>query len=177
MTTSLGDPGTHETCPGAVSAGSARRKDAAFPGGAPAGRDAQRRRSRGFTVVELLVVLAILGLIAVIAVPQAIKFLGGAQHDAAAIQVERLSGILDLYRLDVGRYPDESEGLQALVTRPAGAERWNGPYVKKAEQLIDPWGNPYVYRYPGENGEFDLYSLGKDGSEGGEGEAADVTSW
>ena len=105
------------------------------------------------------------------------KYLGGAKHDAASIQIQRLSGILDLYRLDVGDYPDGGAGLEALLNRPAGAERWNGPYVRKAEQLIDPWGNPYIYRFPGEHGEFDLYSLGKDGSEGGEGEASDVTSW
>ena len=171
--------------PEALSTKSSRREDVQPAGRtqaepaatAPAGPDARRRRSRGFTLDELLVVLAILSLIMVIAVPQAIKFLGGAQHDAAAIQVERLSGILDLYRLDVGNYPSDGEGLDALLSRPAGAERWNGPYVKKAEQLIDPWGNPYVYRYPGEHGEYDLYSLGKDGREGGEGDAADLTNW
>jgi len=123
------------------------------------------------------VVMAILGLIAVFAVPQVIKFLGGAQRDAAQIQVERLSGILDLYRLELGNYPSTEAGLEALIEAPAGAERWNGPYLKKAESLIDPWRNPYVYRYPGEHGEYDLYSLGKDGREGGEGEAADITNW
>lgn len=139
--------------------------------------DARKRRSRGFTLVELLVVMAILGLIAVFAVPQVIKFLSGAQHDAAEIQIERLSGILDLYRLELGDYPSTDAGLDALIEAPAGVERWNGPYVKKAESLIDPWGNPYQYRYPGEHGEYDLYSLGKDGREGGEGDAADITNW
>ncbi len=133
--------------------------------------------SRGFTLVELLVVLVILGLIAAIATPQVIKYLGRANTDAARIQIERLGGVLDLYRLELGDYPSEDAGLEALVERPPGAERWNGPYVKKAQSLKDPWGNPYIYRYPGEHGTYDLYSLGKDGQEGGEGENQDLTSW
>lgn len=136
-----------------------------------------RRRERGLTLVELLVVLLIIGLIAAFAVPQVMRYLGGARQDAAAVQINQLSGILDLYRLDVGHYPRASEGLDALVEKPSDATGWNGPYVKKAESLIDPWGNPYQYRIPGEHGEFDLYSLGADGSEGGEGEDADVASW
>lgn len=137
----------------------------------------RRRREHGFTLVELLVVLVILGLIAAFAAPQVIKYLGSAKTDAAAIQIERLSGILDLYRLEVGSYPSTEEGLQALVERPIDAENWNGPYIKKADALIDPWGRAYVYRRPGEHGDFDLYSLGADGSEGGEGEDRDITSW
>lgn len=140
-------------------------------------RTVRTRRSRGFTLVELLVVLVILGLLAMVAVPQVAKLLGGAERKAATIQIERLSGILDIYRLDVGAYPSSEDGLDALVERPSGVERWNGPYLKKAESLIDPWHNPYVYRYPGEHGEYDLYSLGKDGREGGEGDAADITNW
>ena len=136
-----------------------------------------RRRDRGFTLVELLVVLVILGLIATLAAPQVIKFLGGAQHSTAAIQVDKLSGVLDLYRLEVGAYPTTEVGLSALIERPPGAERWTGPYLKKAKSLIDPWGNPYVYRHPGDHGEYDLYSLGKDGREGGEGENQDITNW
>jgi general secretion pathway protein G len=119
----------------------------------------------------------ILGLLAVIAVPQVAKLLGGAERKTAAIQIDQLSGILDIYRLEVGRYPSTEDGLNALVERPAGVERWNGPYLRKAQSLIDPWGNPYVYRYPGEYGEIDLYSLGSDGREGGEGNDADITSW
>ncbi len=136
-----------------------------------------RRSERGLTLVELLVVLLIIGLIAAFAVPQVMNYLGGARQDSAAIQINQLSGILDLYRLDVGHYPSASDGLDALVEEPSGAKGWNGPYVKKAEALVDPWGNPYQYRVPGQHGEFDLYSLGADGTEGGEGENADVVSW
>jgi len=136
-----------------------------------------RRHERGLTLIELLVVLLILSMIAAFAVPQVMKYVGGARGDAAAIQVERLGGILDLYRLDMGRYPSTDEGLQALIEAPSDSERWNGPYVKKANSLIDPWGRPYEYRSPGERGEYDLFTLGADGLDGGEGEDADVGSW
>jgi general secretion pathway protein G len=137
----------------------------------------RRNRERGLTLIELLVVLLILALISAFAVPRVLSYLGGARSDAAAIQIERLGGILDLYRLDMGRYPGTDEGLEALIEEPADAARWNGPYVKKADSLIDPWGNPYEYRSPGDNGDYDLFTLGADGQEGGDGEDADVTSW
>lgn len=139
----------------------------------------QRRRfvRRGFTLVELLVVLVILGLIASIAAPQAMRYLSGAKHDAARLQLQGLATALDLYRLDLGRYPTREEGLAALLTRPAGAERWNGPYVRRADQLQDPWGRPWRYRNPGEHGPFDLFSLGADDRPGGSGEDRDVTGW
>ncbi len=136
-----------------------------------------RRRQAGFTLVELLVVLVILGLIVGFAAPQVFKYLGGAKTKAAQVQIERLSSILDLYRLQVGRYPNDNEGLEALIERPADAERWDGPYLKKATALIDPWKNPYLYRFPGDHGAFDLYSLGADGREGGDGEDQDLGSW
>jgi len=138
---------------------------------------ARWRRERGMTLIELLVVLLILALIAAFAVPRVMKYLGGARGNAAAIQIERLGGILDLYRLDVGRYPRTDEGLQALFEAPTDAERWNGPYVKKANSLIDPWGKPYEYVSPGDHGEYDLFTLGADGANGGDGDDADVTSW
>ena len=139
-------------------------------------KPADRRREAGFTLVELLVVLIILGLIAAFAAPQVIKFVGGAKTDSARIQIERLSAVLDLYRLQVGRYPGD-EGLNALMEQPADAPNWDGPYLKKADSLIDPWGRPYLYRFPGEHGDYDLYTLGADGQEDGEGENQDLTSW
>jgi general secretion pathway protein G len=143
----------------------------------PINRKRRRRRQAGFTLVELLVVLIILGLIAAFAAPRVLKFVGGAKTDSANIQIERLSSVLDLYRLQVGRYPGEDEGLGALMEQPADAPNWEGPYLKKADALIDPWGRPYIYRYPGEYGDYDLYSLGADGQEGGDGENQDLTSW
>ncbi len=136
-----------------------------------------RRRPRGFTLLELLVVLAILSFLALIAVPQVLKYLGGAKSDTAAIQVQQLGATLDLYRLDAGSYPTEEQGLDALFERPADAERWNGPYLKKRAMIDDPWGNRFIYRFPGEHGEYDIYSLGADGQEGGEGEDQDLVSW
>jgi general secretion pathway protein G len=135
------------------------------------------RREAGFTLIELLVVLVILGLLAAIAAPQVLKYLGTAKVDAAKAQVQNIASILDLYRLEVGSYPDEQYGLDALLEAPPDVSRWNGPYVKRPDALVDPWGTQYLYRFPGEHGAYDLYSLGADQAEGGEGEDQDVTSW
>ena len=137
----------------------------------------RRRRERGLTLIELLVVLLILSLIAAFAVPRVMKYLGGARSDSAAIQIERLGGILDLYRLDMGRYPGTDDGLRALVEAPFEAGRWTGPSLKQENSLIDPCGEPYEYRFPGDHGDYDLFTLGADGREGGDGEDTDVTSW
>jgi general secretion pathway protein G len=137
----------------------------------------EQGKPNGFTLVELLVVLAILGLLVALAAPRVIKYLGSAKIDTARIQIEKLGGVLDLYRLELGSYPTEQEGLISLVERPAQLDGWNGPYLKNRESLTDPWGRPYEYRSPGEHGEYDLYSLGADGKEGGDGEDQDVTSW
>lgn len=134
-------------------------------------------RRSGFTLVELLVVLAILGLLAGLAGPQVMKFLGSSKTKTAALQMDDLSSTLDLYRLELGRYPSESEGLSALVTNPGDMPNWNGPYLKKGTVPKDPWGNEYHYRFPGEHGSFDIWTLGADNREGGEGENADIKSW
>ena len=136
-----------------------------------------RGEQSGYTLVELLVVLAILGLLVALAAPRVIKYLGGAKIDTARIQIEKLGGVLDLYRLEIGRYPTEQEGLEALVERPPQVDAWNGPYLKNRQSLIDPWGTPYTYRAPGEHGEYRLYTLGADGKDGGDGEDQDVTNW
>ena len=133
-----------------------------------------RRRSRAFTLIELLAVIAILGLIAAFAVPQVLKWVSGARSDSARIQIEALGASIDLYRLEVGAFPPT---IEALVKKPIGVDKWNGPYIKKRVVPKDPWGNDYVYRYPGNNGEYDLISLGADNSEGGEGEQKDIVSW
>lgn len=140
---------------------------------------ARKRRlgSAGFTLVELLVVLAILGMIAAIAVPQTLGYLGRAKSKTAGIQIDNLGAALDLYRLNVGRYPSDSEGLDALVNPPGDTGNWAGPYLKKQSSILDPWDKPYQYRFPGQNGEYDLFSLGADGQEGGDGEDRDIVSW
>ena len=144
---------------------------------APLMRSRKVSATEGFTLVELLVVLALLGLIAAFATPQVMKLLGGAREDAARVQIERLATVLDLYQLETGHYPAQQEGLQALLQAPPGVERWNGPYLRKADALDDPWGNRYVYRIPGQHGAYDLYSLGADGREGGDGANAEIGNW
>ena len=142
---------------------------------------AARRRSRrgqaGFTLVEILVVITIIGLIMGLVGPRVLNYLTESKAKAAKIQIESFSSALDLYFLDNGRYPSSSEGLRALVQRPGSTMSWNGPYLKGAAVPADPWGNPYVYRAPGQHGTFDIVSHGADGQEGGTGSASDVTSW
>ncbi len=135
------------------------------------------RSRRGFTLIELLVVLVILGLLAGLVGPQVMKYLSGAKSDSARLQIENLAATLNMYRLGIGRYPTSDEGLDALVEAPAGTERWNGPYLEKKQVPKDPWGFDYQYRFPGEHGDFDLYTLGADNAEGGEGENRDIANW
>ncbi|MEW5893702.1 MAG: type II secretion system major pseudopilin GspG [Pseudomonadota bacterium] len=130
----------------------------------------------GFTLLELLVVLVIIGLLVGYVAPRFFSQVGKSEVKVARAQIKALEDALDQYRLDIGRYPSTEQGLPALNAQPAGETRWAGPYLKKAVP-IDPWGHPYQYRLPGEHGEFDLFSLGKDGQPGGTGEAADIGNW
>jgi len=134
------------------------------------------KRRAGFTLIELLVVMLILGLLAALVGPKLFGKVGKARIKAAKAQISMIEDALDAFRLDVGRYPTTEEGLQALVEQPSGLEKWDGPYLKKKVPK-DPWDHDYIYKCPGEHGDYDLYSLGADGEEGGEGENADVTSW
>lgn len=130
----------------------------------------------GFTLLELLVVIVIIGLLAGYVGPKYFKQVGKSEVKVARSQIEAFGKALDQYRLDTGHYPTTAQGLAALMTKPAGVKKWDGPYLKKAVPA-DPWGNPYQYRQPGEHGDYDLFSYGKDGRAGGEGEDADITSW
>jgi general secretion pathway protein G len=134
------------------------------------------RGSAGFTLIEMLVVLVIIGLIMGLVGPRVLNYLTDARVKAAKLQIEALSSALDLYYLDNGRYPSSSEGLQALVRRPSSGDSWNGPYLKGGQVPADPWKNDYVYRAPGDNAPFEIISLGSDGREGGNGSAADLRS-
>jgi general secretion pathway protein G len=130
----------------------------------------------GFTLLELLVVMVIIGLLAAYVGPKYFSQVGKSQVKMARAQIDALDKALDQYRLDVGHYPTAEQGLAALVARPATEAKWEGPYLKKGIPM-DPWGNAYVFKLPGEHGEYDLLSFGKDGQPGGEGEAADITNW
>lgn len=130
----------------------------------------------GFTLLELLVVMAIIGMLVGYVAPKYFSQIGKSEVKVAMAQIDALGKALDQLRLDTGRYPVADEGLTALVTRPANDLKWGGPYLTKNVPL-DPWGRPYIYRSPGEHGDYDLVSYGKDGQPGGEGEAADVTNW
>jgi len=131
---------------------------------------------QGFTLVELLVVMVIIGLLAALVVPRFVRQEEKAKVKATQAQIELLGTALDTFRLDVGRYPTTQEGLNALRRQPGDAQKWDGPYLKK-EVPLDPWGKAYLYESPGKHGVYDLYSYGADGVPGGEGDNRDVTSW
>lgn len=133
------------------------------------------RSARGFTLLELLVVVAIIGLLVGFVAPRYFGQIGKSEVNTARAQIDALEKALDQYRLDTGRYPSNEMGLAALLQRPQNEPKWSGPYLRK-EVPLDPWGKPYAYRMPGEKGDFDLISYGKDGAPGGSGENADLTN-
>ncbi|RMG03463.1 MAG: type II secretion system protein GspG [Nitrospirae bacterium] len=134
------------------------------------------RNRKGFTLIELLVVMVIIGLLAALVGPKLFPKLGKGKQSAAKAQIEMLGQALDQFRLDTGRYPTTSEGLDALLQNP-GVEGWDGPYLRKNKIPKDPWGHPYEYQSPGSHGDYDLLSYGRDGAPGGDGEDKDVVSW
>ena len=140
-------------------------------------RNLARRAERGFTLVEVLVVITIIALVMGMVGPRVLNYLTESKVKGAKIQIESLASAIDLYFLDTGQYPAGSEGLGALLQRPGNAMGWNGPYLKGHTLPSDPWGRPYIYRSPGQHGAYDIISYGADGQEGGTGVAADITSW
>ena len=144
--------------------------------------DRLKRRKRasgegGFTLIEILVVIAIIALIMSLVGPRVLNYLGESKVKAAKIQIQSFGSALDLFNLDTGRYPSTTEGLTALVQSPGTIPSWNGPYLKGGVLPNDPWGKSYVYRSPGEHGPYDIVSYGSDSQEGGTGTAADIVSW
>lgn len=134
------------------------------------------RNDGGFTLLELLVVLGIISLLATVAAPQVLRYLGKAKSETAKAQIAAISTALELYALDNGGYPPQQVGLNALVQSPQGAPGWKGPYLKRSEGLIDPWGRPYEYRFPGKKGQPEVFTLGRDGAPGGAGEDQDISN-
>ncbi len=131
---------------------------------------------RGFSLIELMIVMIIIGLLAALVGPKLFSQLGKAKTKAAKAQIEMLLATLDAYRLDVGSYPDQNQGLESLVNNP-GIDNWDGPYLKKGKVPLDPWKHPYIYRNPGQHNDIDISSLGADNRSGGEGENQDINSW
>jgi general secretion pathway protein G len=139
-------------------------------------KDRTKRGERGFTLVEIMIVIVIIGLIAGLVAPRFFRQLSTANQKAAKAQIENFGTALDAFRLDVGRYPTSEEGLKALREKPSGTDNWQGPYLPK-EIPVDPWGLPYVYKCPGEKEEYEIISYGLDKAPGGTGENEDVVSW
>jgi general secretion pathway protein G len=135
-----------------------------------------QKTNKGITLIELLVVMVIIAMFATLVGSRVFRNVEKGKQTVAKEQIVQFESVLDIYRLDVGRYPTTEEGLQALQVRPGGVENWDGPYLKK-DVPLDPWNKPYVYRCPGQHGDFDLLSYGSDGAEGGDGDNADIKNW
>lgn len=154
-----------------------REREEMMECGSAKARARKAGREDGFTLVEILVVITIIGLIMGLVGPRVLNYLSESKVKAATIQIQSFASSLDLFYLDFGRYPTSSEGLTALVRRPGGAAEWNGPYLKNNSVPNDPWGHPYVYRSPSEHGPYEIVSLGSSGKDGGTGAAAAIKSW
>src|SRR6185369_864892 len=135
-----------------------------------------QKTNKGITLIELLVVMVIIAMFATLVGSRVFRNVEKGKQTVAKEQIVQFESVLDIYRLDVGRYPTTEEGLQALQVRPGGVENWDGPYLKK-DVPLDPWNKPYVYRCPGQHGDFDLFSYGADGAEGGDGDNSDIKNW
>ena len=145
------------------------------PGSSGSGNAARRAKSdAGFTLIEVLIVLGIIGLLATVVTPQVLRYLARAKVETARIQLSAITTAMELYALDVGSYPPPQAGLMALVQPPPGVAQWRGPYLKKPEGLVDPWGRPYGYRVPGRQSTYEIFSLGRDNAPGGQGEDQDI---
>ena len=147
-------------------------------GRSSADRAARRATAQaGFTLIEVLIVLGIIGLLATVVTPQVLRYLARAKVETARIQLSAITTAMELYALDVGAYPPPQTGLSALMQAPPGVAQWRGPYLKKAEGLVDPWGRPYGYRAPGRQSAYEVFSLGRDNAPGGQGEDQDIVSY
>jgi general secretion pathway protein G len=137
----------------------------------------QENEQAGFTLVELLVVLGIIALLAAVVAPQVIRYVSDARVETAKVQLKNIESALELYYLDAGQYPTTEQGLSALVAAPAGVEAWHGPYIKLKKGIVDPWGQTFSYKQPGEHGALDVFTLGRDKAVGGDGEDKDIVNW
>ncbi len=140
-------------------------------------KNQRQKNNYGFTLIELLIVMVIIGLLAAFIVPKLIGRVGESKQTATKAQIELLSTALDMYKLDTGKYPTQESGLKALIEKSDEIENWKGPYLQKNIIPKDPWGAEYVYKFPGEHGDYDIISYGADGNDGGTGDDADIVSW